>query len=510
MPRDISILTIPNDPSYLPILGAYVTATAAQMGFDDSDCGDIRLAVDEACTHIIKTAFEPGEEQDITISCRRHPSGLTVSIADKGMPFDPASIQEYDARGGLDRDLSGLPFHLMQQAMDQVRFVNRGWEGKELQLTKYLKAPAVETYFSQEELRPYDTRAEPAPPGEYEYRLMEPDDAIEVARCIYRCWGYSYPGEHVYFPERVAAMNESGDMVSAVASTEAGQVIGHCSLSGQAGERVMEAGQAVVAPPHRGRGILKEMMDLLMTEARQRGLAGLFAHALTIHPYSQRVTLKYGFRESALLLAYGPTHIQLKQFADEELPQRESVVYSYRSLQDRRSSHVFPPPHHLSMVARIYDNLELKHEIGSPGDSHESLEAGQRPDASSRFSLSTKAISVLGVARIEVAGYGPGIVQEIKSKLKDHCHKGIAVIYLALPIGDPNTALLCQRFEELGFFFCGIEPRPAGLVGTEGLTKDLLCLQYLNGPHIDYDRLQIHSSFGKELAAYIRDRDPLA
>jgi len=72
------------------------------------------------------------------------PRALLITIADQGMPVDPRAIPEYDARGGLDRDVSGLPFHLIQQAMDEVHFVNRGWKGKELQLTKYLKVPGVE------------------------------------------------------------------------------------------------------------------------------------------------------------------------------------------------------------------------------------------------------------------------------------------------------------------------------------------------------------------------------
>jgi hypothetical protein len=39
MARDTSILTIPNDTSYLPVVGAYVMAVAAQLGFDDTDVG---------------------------------------------------------------------------------------------------------------------------------------------------------------------------------------------------------------------------------------------------------------------------------------------------------------------------------------------------------------------------------------------------------------------------------------------------------------------------------------
>jgi anti-sigma regulatory factor (Ser/Thr protein kinase)/RimJ/RimL family protein N-acetyltransferase len=511
MPKGTSVLTIPNDTSYLPIVGAYVTSVAAQLGFGEADIGDIRLAVDEACTHVIEAAFEPGEQQDFTISCEYYPSGLRVTVADKGMPFDARSIKEYDARGGLDRDLRGLPFYLIQQAMDEVRFVNKGWEGKELQLTKYIQVPGVETYFTQEELRPYDAQVEPAPPSAYRYRLMEPEDAIEVARCIYKTYGYTYPGEHVYFPERVATMNQSGEMISAVAVTETGEVIGHSALSGQRGDRVMEIGQAVVAPAHRGRGILKELSDLLMEEAWQRRLTGLYVHAVTIHPFSQRVSLKYGFRESAVLLGYAPRHVQMKAFADRELPQRETVVYAYQPLHDEPCSRIYPPAHHRSMIARIYRNLGLEREFASPEDTYRRAETSRPAPETSSFTLSTKAVSALGTALIEVTGYGPGIEQEAKDKMRDLCHEGTAVIYLNLPLGDPGVAAACKHFEELGFFFCGIQPRPAEPAGPASIpSRDLLCLQFLNGPRIDYDRLQIYSDFGKELVGYIRERDPLA
>ncbi len=506
MARDSSTLIIPNDVSYLPHVGAYVTAAAAQLGFDEADSGEVRLAVDEACTHVIETAFEPGEEQELAISCRRFPGGLEVTVADKGLPFDPGSIAQYDAGGGLDRDLSGLPFYLIQQSMDEVRFINKGWEGKEIRLTKYLKSPGVETYFTEEELLPYDTAAEPAPACEYTYRLMEPADAVEIARCVYKTYGYTYPGEHVYYPERVLAMNQTGEMVSAVAATETGEVIGHCALSGQPGDRAMEVSQAVVAPAHRGRGILQKLMDLLVDQARPRGLVGLYVHAVTIHPFSQRVCLKYGFRESAVLLGYAPSRVRMKRFADDHLPQRETVVYGYQPLHEPPRSVVFLPDHHRPMVARIYHNLGLERELASPEDADRS-----GAPVASRFDVSTKAMSALGIAVMEVGSYGPGIEQEVKGKLRDLGHEGIAAVYLKLPLGDAQTALFCERFEELSFFFCGVQIRPAEPAAPHGEAgRDVLCLQYLNGPRMDYDLLQIHSDFGKELVAYIRERDPLA
>jgi serine/threonine-protein kinase RsbW len=511
MAQDTSSLTIPNDLSYLPIAGAYVAAVAAQLGFDAGEVGGIRLALDEACSHVIDTAFEPGEEQEVTVSCQRVPGGLKVAIADKGLPFDPRKIAEYDAHGDVDRDLSGLPFYLMQRAMDEVRFLNKGWEGKELQLIKYLKVPSVETYFTPEELRPYNPGAELATLGRYEYRLMEQGDATDIARCVYRTYGYTYPAEYVYFPERVAAMNRSGEMISAVAVTESGEVIGHCALSGQAGAPLMEVSQAVVAPAHRGRGILRELVDLLMHQAHERRLAGLFIQTVTLHPVSQRVSLRYGFGESAVFLAYAPRQIRVSQFADRELAQRETIVYGFQSLHEEPASLVFPPTHHRWMIGRIYNNLGLARVFARPKEPTMETDASSPEDERPHFNLSSESVSALGIGVITVAEYGPGIEQEVKARLRDLCHEETAVVYLDLPLGDGETARLCGQFEELGFFFSGVLPGPAGEAGPEGShSNDVLRLQYLNGPRIDYDLLQIYSDFGKELVQYVREQDPLA
>jgi anti-sigma regulatory factor (Ser/Thr protein kinase)/RimJ/RimL family protein N-acetyltransferase len=510
MPKDTSVLTVPNDTFYLPIVGAYVTTEATQLGFQKVDIGDIRLAVDEACTHIIETAFEPGEEQMFTISCQRYPSGLRITIADQGLPFDSHAIPDYDAHGGLDRELSGLPFYLIQQAMDKVRFVNKGRHGKELRLTKYLQVPSIEAYFPPEELRPYDTAVEPAPSAKYTYRLMEPADAIHIARCVYKTYGYTYPGEQVYYPERVVSMNQSGEMISAVAVIETGEVIGHCALLGQPGERMMEVGQAVVDPAHRRRGVMKGLMDLLMEHAYQQELTGLFIVAVTVHPFSQRAALRYGFRESGLLLAYGPRAVHFKKIADQQLPQRETVVYGYQPLHQEPRSCVYSPPQHRSIIARIYSNLGLEQEFASPEPPRH---ADSSPSAHevSPFSLSTEVRSALGIAVIEITDCGPGVEGEVKRKLRDLCYEGIDVVYLHLPLGDWHTPLICSSFEELGFFFAGVQPRPSEPAGPEGISnRDLLCLQYLNGPRIDYDLLQTYSDFGRDLVQYIREQDPLA
>ena len=73
------------------------------------------------------------------------------------------------------------------------------------------------------------------------------------------------------------------------------------------------------------------------------------------------------------------------------------------------------------------------------------------------------------------------------------------VILSGMSGSGKSAAVKC--FEDLGFFFAGIIPRP--------VTGDILELQYLNNVRIDYDHAQVYSDFAKELLAYIRDRDPI-
>jgi serine/threonine-protein kinase RsbW len=509
MPKLRATLIVPNDTYYLPIIRAYVKAAAGQIGMDDAEAADVELAVEEGCTHVIETAFAPGEVQDITISCQRSAKSLQVTIADQGMPFDPGSIPAYDARGGPDRDLHGLPFHLIQQAVDEVHFVNKGWKGKELQLVKYLKVPSVEAYFDEEELRPFETPVEAAPPGEIQYRVAEQNDALGIARCIYKTYRYTYPGENLYFPERIAAMNQSGEMISAVAVTEAGEVVGHSALSRQPGDAVMELGQAVVHPAYRGHGIANKLFDRLVVEGRRRGLAALCVETVTVHPFSQQASHKFGFCESALLPARFPPDAQTKELAGQDLVERETVFYGYLPLREERCGLVYAPAHHRPILARIYDNLGLKRAFAPVPGSTLRLGGSGAPAVLPRFTLSTQVVSLLQIATIEVTDYGLGILPEVNGRLRELCHRGIAVIYLHLPLGDPQTAALSKYFEELGFVFAGVLPRPAEPAGQEETpVRDLLCLHYLNGPRVDYDRLQIYSDFGRELAEYVRAQGP--
>ena len=71
--------------------------------------------------------------------------------------------------------------------------------------------------------------AGPACPG-YTIRLLRPEDAAGVAACVRRVYGDSYIHPLVYHPDQVVRLNQTGELVSAIALDAAGRVVGHFAL----------------------------------------------------------------------------------------------------------------------------------------------------------------------------------------------------------------------------------------------------------------------------------------
>ncbi len=285
-------------------------------------------------------------------------------------------------------------------------------------------------------------------------------------------------------------MNENGQLISAVAVAEDGEVVGHYALERPDLGIVAESGQAVVIPAHRGRGLMERMRVFLKEEALSLGLQGIFGQPVTSHVFSQRVNERFGSKVAGLTLALIPRSFQFKKIRTEPLPQRESVMLYFRSLGKARPIVVHLPDHHRKMVRRIYDQLDRPVEFREG-----SLPPGQGA-ASVQFKRG------FGAGFIRIIKVGSDTFTEIRRAMDDLCDIGNAeVIHMELPLAQPGTSSLCTQVEELGFFFSGIGPG----FDSEG---DTLRLQYLN-TDFDMECLQIFGSFGRELKAYIsseRDR----
>ena len=101
---------------------------------------------------MITHAFEPFDDESFTLTFEILKDGLKIIIDEMGLPYSPGQNKKV-------KDTPGL--HAMEENMDNVLYINKGKDGKELQLIKYLKGRHIEDLFTEDELKPYDFCEDP-------------------------------------------------------------------------------------------------------------------------------------------------------------------------------------------------------------------------------------------------------------------------------------------------------------------------------------------------------------
>ena len=491
---EYSVLTIPNDPSYVAIAAAHVGQVARKIGFDEHDEQMIQTAVSEAVRNVIDQSFDVGERADLWILCEQAPLGLEVVVKDRGLPTDTRSLEQcLVSPGGQEETGPCRGISVMRDCMDEVAFNYLGPDGNEIVLVKYLKTKTLEDYFEACNLEPYAPAAlqEEGKTAEFIVRPMKPSEAIEVARNMYRTYEYSYSYQHVYYPERIAELSESGHLYVAVAVTPDGEIAGNCALIKK--ERIStiaEMGMGAVKPRFRGQGVFTRLTEHLIEKAESENLMGVFGQAVTLHTYSQQTGSASGLRDCAIALAYVPADVVFRGFR-ENLSQRETLLIHFMYIHKPAGMEIHLPLHHRDMIVTLYNNLGMSPNVVT---SDSFVEPTIEPI------VKTHSPGLKGFARIDVQRYGRAVVQEVRARLQGLRVKHAEVIHLYLNLSDPGTAEYCKRFEELGFFFAGMLPGGCG--------ADALILQYLNNIALDYDRIKLQSALGRDLLAYIKSRDP--
>jgi len=129
--------TFPADYENLAAIDQFVAEAAEHAGFNSCTVYQVQLAVDEACSNIIRHAY--GGEGRGVIECSRHirDGDLTIVLRDYGQPFDPASVPEPDLESDLEeRTGGGLGLYFIRQIMDEVTFDFESEAGNVLTLVK--------------------------------------------------------------------------------------------------------------------------------------------------------------------------------------------------------------------------------------------------------------------------------------------------------------------------------------------------------------------------------------
>lgn len=131
--------TIQSRTDHLHEIRDFVAAVAQQIGFDEEDTANIVLAVDEACTNVIKHAYNYAPDEEITVELHPGNKRLEVRVLDRGRAFDPDSVKPPDMKHHLSQyRRGGFGIYLMKTLMDKVEYRFSPGKRNEVRLIKYL------------------------------------------------------------------------------------------------------------------------------------------------------------------------------------------------------------------------------------------------------------------------------------------------------------------------------------------------------------------------------------
>ncbi len=475
-----STLILPTRLDHLHPLLAYTQKLAEIVGFSHKEQQQLELAVEEIFTNIIQHGFENNSQETFQVNFEITSTKIVVKFSEKGLPFDPAALPHYSPERATD-DTKGLGIYLARKFAYDITFRYLGRHGKETILTKRLRQQ--EMLFQNAVAEAPVTKVENN--VKYQIRRFQPEDAMPVARCAYRTYGYSYDEDYVYDPAQLIEQNKNGSLISLVAKAEDGEeILGYIDLRlyGQ----IADIESMFISPEYRGTRLFYKLSLAIVEESRRLDLFGHFCLSVTSHIITQKGARFVGLSDCGILLGF----ILETDFKSMSIQthHRVSLVMQFGVLKDRMPATIYPPANHRAMITKIYTTLKVPFSIDDCAKSAPALQE------STIYNLELQ--SDMNYVILRFSSYGPDATAIIKEQTAQCCRQTIDVIYLYLDLQHPAITDIAVEAEKIGFFFSGV--LPAGLEG-----HDALILQYLNAP-LDWDEIKLATPFAHELLAYVR------
>lgn len=137
MSKSVHTLRIPSSTRYLEKVRRFVEVHAREADFAEDAIEQFKIAVDEACTNIIKHAYHGDDGKEIDLAVIIDDDRFTVRIRDEGLSFEPQKYSEPNIfELAQSRRKGGFGVQIMKRLMDDVQYRTMG-HTNEVSLTKY-------------------------------------------------------------------------------------------------------------------------------------------------------------------------------------------------------------------------------------------------------------------------------------------------------------------------------------------------------------------------------------
>ncbi|MCG8343117.1 MAG: GNAT family N-acetyltransferase [Chlorobiales bacterium] len=473
-------LRVSNDECVIPVIQSFVSGAIAQTRLKRRLHERLaKLVVLSACD-AVKHAYGTGEEGSITIGIRESHGKLEIIVRDYGMPQDIGAMESRLRLGdGKSSRLFGIS---CKEIADEVHWTGYGPQGKALRISKWFHNKDITEALNDGALKVFDKDTPPAPEQKYSVRRMRKGEGIEISQLIYKAYGGTYFNSDVYYPERVEALNAKGAVLSFVALAENGRVVGHYALERNIDGPVAEGGEAVVDPAHRGRKLLERIKETALQEARRIGLAGVYADAVTVHPYTQKSNVHFRARLACADLGIAPRNEHFLGISGDQ-PQRISCLLYYLHLGEPEQRNVYVPSRHRPIMEEVYRNLGFSVDFGKE----------RNPEGKGECTVRVDSGAAKAMIRVDRVGVDTvHAIRHARRELTEHSHA--EAVFADLPLADPVTPHAAEALEEYGFSFTGIAPNFSE-------SGDMLRLVYLTEP-LQREHIVTYEEFAGRLVEY--------
>lgn len=278
--------------------------------------------------------------------------------------------------------------------------------------------------------------------------FLQIDDAPGVAMLFREVYGDGYPVSTYYNPEALIAANDDHSVISTVARTSQGNIIGHMALirAFAPNRKIYEHGASVVSPAHRNKNLMEIMFKHCFEIAAPRyHVEEVFGEVVCNHIFAQKATVKIGGKFTGLEVDLMPSSAYQKT---DSANGRVSSLIGFKSFSCAPQS-VYIPECYASQAKLIYNNLGVERQILTPN-------ADLPQDNQSSVSLAI--IESAQVAFINIDEIGADFVARI-DEIEERAAAQNTVIYnLRMPLNSQSTGAAIDILRSRNYFFCGILP----------------------------------------------------
>jgi len=457
----------------LEAVGAAVRGCAMGNGLDAERATRLQVVVEELCREA-RLREEVDGDGVLDISVFFDGSTITVEVVDQRLP-----LTSLESRHLPSRRLLGLGF------VDQLHVHFSGAAGNHARVEVSLGEHRAA--IGDEILGPDAPDATDAEADGIVIRSIQHGDIIGLIRCIYRCYGYTYPDPAMYEARHVRRLLDTGRMHSVVAVLGE-EVVGHCALVFErASDPVPEAGRMIVDPRFRGHHLAERMAELRNEVAKSLGTPGVYANCVTNHAGSQVTAFRRGAVEVGLVLGEVDAGTQMQGLASATRG-RKSLLSLYNVTGEVSHREVSVPEHlgvHISGITeRLGIPRALRHDV-APSD-----------QAKTKFTSANMALAK--VSEVKVSVIGADLIDRLRDELETEAIAGTVLTIVDLPATSPACAWAALELERLGLSFSCFLPEFAD-------HGDVLRLQRFADLTLDVDHIVCGRTEGEVLRDFVID-----